>query len=198
MNSELYLENWFPTTIGYSFCPFHNEIEEFLTSHCLQVKEQVESGGKGWISNKTYNTSDGKYDCIDDNKFDRLSKWVDSAVQEFAIANKISPTIQLNSSWFNVYKKYDYQEFHKHPGSVISTIYFLKADQNSSKVIFRTPNDDMFQIRYSEKTPASLRNVYFKPDPGKLIIFLSNISHAVERQETDANRITISYNFIQT
>ena len=197
MESKLFLETWFPTIIGHTYCPFHDRIENSLTEHCLKLQNSVSSGGEGWISNKTYNTSDGKHDCLDDPVFDELSAWVDFAVKQYVEANKIHPNIKINSSWFNVYKKYDYQEFHKHPGSVISTIYFLKADKNSSRVIFKTPNDDMFQMSYTENTPAMLKNVYYSPDPGKLIIFPSNISHAVERQEVDSQRITLSYNFVQ-
>ena len=197
MSSELVLESWFPTVIGHSYCPFHSEIEEELSNRCIELQKSVPSGGKGWISNETYNTSDGEHDCLDDPVFHKLNEWVNKAVEQYVLANKIAPSIKLNNSWFNIYKKYDYQEFHKHPNCVISTIYFLKAEENASRVIFRTPNDDMFQIKFSENTKENIENVYFTPDPGKLIIFPSNISHAVEQHKLDSDRITISYNFTQ-
>ena len=64
------LEHWFPTTIGYVFNPNHNEIQDELVEHCKTLKQSVSSGGQDWLSKNTYNTSDGKHDCFEDDEGD--------------------------------------------------------------------------------------------------------------------------------
>jgi len=194
----LYLEQWFPTVIGYTYNPNHKKIEANLSDYCLSLKKEIEPGGKGWLSSNTYNTSDGQYDLLDDPAFSDLNKWIDTMVQAYVEQNKIKKPVTVKNSWFNIYKKYDYQEFHKHPESIISTIYFLKADKNSSRVVFKTPKDDMFNIKFSENSPENLELVYYTPEAGKLLIFPSNISHSVEQHLSDNTRITLAHNFGQS
>ena len=45
---------------------------------------------------------------------------------------------RCKEGWFNIYKKYDYQEFHDHGKSTLSAVYFLKSNpKKSSKIYFK-------------------------------------------------------------
>lgn len=191
------LENWFPTTIGYVFNPNHNQIESELIEHCKQLKQTVQSGGKDWLSKDTYNTSDGQHDCFTDKKFAVLNQWVIEQVNEYAELLKIKTPLLPHCSWFNIYEKNDYQEFHVHPGLTISAIYMLAGDSNSAKVYFKSPKNEMYHIEYNEMTSNTFGTINYNVDPGKLLIFTSDTSHSVERHNNTNDRITISYNFIQ-
>lgn len=191
------LEHWFPTTIGYVFNPNHNEIQDELVAHCKTLKQSVGSGGQDWLSKNTYNTSDGKHDCFEDEKFGFLNQWVIQQVNEYADMLKIKKPLLPHCSWFNIYDQNDYQEFHVHPGLTISAIYMLAGDQDSAKVYFKSPKNEMFHIEYEELSSNTFGTINYNVDAGKLLLFTSDTSHSVERHNNSKDRITISYNFIQ-
>ena len=195
--NNLCLESWFPTLIGYAFNPTHDQIQEQLTNHCKGLQTKVSSGGEYWLSNQTYNTSDGHHDCFDDQTFTDLNTWVESQVNCYIEQLKIRKPVVPHSSWFNIYTQGNFQEFHVHPGVNISAIYFLSCTEQCARVIFKTPKNNMFMLEHDELNKATSGNCYYTAQPGKLLIFTSDTEHGVEVQNTDHERITISYNFIQ-
>ena len=180
------LENFFPIQIGYVINPKHNVIKEKLLELVYQTKEQVASGGKGWISNQTYNTSDNQFDICKDKRFDELNNWVRQQVEDYKRLIKLNLTIDDGTGWFNVYTKGDYQETHQHIGSFISCVYFLKARQDGANLYFKPPYYD---------THLDVPYVKHKAEEGKLVMFRSFIPHGVEKHNSDENRITLAYNF---
>jgi len=188
MSNDLIIEQFFPIHVGYAFNPFHGEIEEELINHCTNLKRTVRKGGNSWISNKTYNTCD-THNILNDKKFERLNNWIHQNVNQFT--NELSFNMQLKcyEGWFNIYEKYDYQEFHKHNPYIISCTYFLKSEENASKIFLK---NDRELLLYSNDLSS---DTHYSPHPGKLLIFSSYVDHAVERNEADNTRITLAYNY---
>ena len=180
------LENFFPIQIGYVINPKHNVIKEKLLELVYQTKEQVASGGKGWISNQTYNTSDNQFDICKDKRFDELNNWVRQQVEDYKRLIKLNLTIDDGTGWFNVYTKGDYQEPHQHIGSFISCVYFLNARQDGASIYFRPPYYD---------THTNQSSIKHKAEEGKLLMFRSFIPHGVGKHDSDEDRITLAYNF---
>jgi uncharacterized protein (TIGR02466 family) len=192
------LNLFFPTIIGSIKNPNHDKIEENLINHCLSIKNFSPSGGKGWLSNKTYNTSDGKYDLNSDPLFSSINNWVKSQVYTYCNAlNIITDTIIENGSWLNIYTKNDFQETHVHPTSVISAIYILSCDNLGAKLFFNSPINNMYYIKKKIEKQEMSDQVICLPVPGTLFIFPSYLPHAVERHETESLRISLSYNYRQ-
>jgi len=189
INGELVIENWFPTLIGYAFNPNHTKIESSLVNRCLDIEKVVSSGGDDWAS-EVYNT-EGKCDVWKDEEFDELNKWIMLQVNSYKDLCITSPEMNFELSkidgWINIYKKGDYQEYHNHVGNFISCIYYLKSDENSSYVRFKAPYYDTHNVADNIS--------FYKPDPGKLLIFRSYIPHSVCKHTDDNLRISIAYNF---
>ena len=190
-------EKWFPTIISYSFNPNHNDIEEKLVKKCYDIKSKVASGGSNWISNTTYNTSDGMYDLFLDNDFEDLNSWVDSQVSLYCEELLIDKHVIRQNGWFNIYKEHDYQEGHVHPGSTISAIYCLSGEINSAEIFFKTPKTDMLYLRYKQFNNDNHGIVKYPFQPGILLIFLSDTEHHVGKHTLQTDRISISYNYVQ-
>jgi hypothetical protein len=103
---------------------------------------KIKKGGDNWISNKTYNTLNN-YNIHKDKNFKTLHDWISQCVIEYATKLKYKPDFKCVESWFNIYKKNDYQEFHTHSMSSLSAVYFLKSDpKKSSKIYFRVREDN--------------------------------------------------------
>ena len=76
-----------------------------------------------------------------------------------------------------------------HPGSWFSGAYYVKVPDNESKyLVFEDP----IQIRnYNQDTPNSYMK---KVIEGMLLIFPGWVNHAVPKNDTNEERIVISFN----
>jgi hypothetical protein len=53
----------------------------------------------------------------------------------------------METGWFNIYKKNDYQEFHDHGEHSLSAVYFLKSDpKKDAKLIFKNPIPNSYNM----------------------------------------------------
>ena len=78
--------------------------------------------------------------------------------------------------WGVSYSKGDYTVFHHHFPSLLSFIYYVKADEDSAPLVF---SDIDYELH---------------PKENDLIIFPSYLKHGVPTQMKDANRMSISGN----
>jgi uncharacterized protein (TIGR02466 family) len=190
------LEHWAPKIIGYVDNPNHKKIDIKLIKVCNNLQKKIKKGGDHWISNKTYNTLDN-YNIHKDKNFKTLYDWIFQCVIEYANKLKYKPDFKCVGSWFNVYKKNDYQEFHTHSMSSLSAVYFLKSDpEKSSKIYFRVREDDTLSdpvITYLDSINYPL--VWYKAVPGRLLIFKSSLPHSVAMSNEDDTRISLAFNF---
>jgi len=192
------LNSFFPTIIGSIVNPNHKLQYENLLPHCISVKQNVKSGGEGWLSNKTYNTSNGQYDLFSDSKFTELNDWV--TTQVILYCNQLGITsncLSNNGSWFNIYYRNDFQETHVHPTSVISAIYILTCSNDGARIFFNSPINNMYHVKKKVEKQEMVDQIICSSTPGTLIVFPSYLPHAVERHESDEIRISLSYNFKQ-
>ena len=90
---------------------------------------------------------------------------------------------------------------HLHPNSHFSGVYYIKAPQNSGKLVFNEPRPGAHMVmptRKQGKPPSHLwREVHIDPLEGRIVIFPSWLWHCVEPNESDDIRISVSFNFIQ-
>ena len=183
------IENWWPTQIGYYDNPNHVDI----SSHCLDIKSKVETGGAGWISNDTYNTSDKKYRIIDKPEFQSINDFVFSCVSDYINKTKMRFEYKNTEGWFNVYERGDYQEFHDHSPHIISCVYFM--NKSESKLYFRSSFKDQQVIDYEEFFNNTNVPVVYDTIPGRCVVFRSYLLHCVDKHKSDIPRITLAYNF---
>ena len=193
--TNLTFDQWFPTMVGVSYYQDHDKVADACIAQALHIKETAEQGGPNWISD-TFNTANGSYNVMHDSLFDDINTWVHNSIVEYCKQLNIRSNIRNTGSWLNVYTKGDYQEFHDHAGSHISAIYCLQADNNSSKIYFKSPRSSLFQID-AELNQFNSKSVVYDSEPGKLLIFQSDLEHAVGQLKTDNTRISIAYNYEQ-
>lgn len=196
LSENITIEQWYPNLIGYCDYNNHKKIEKILVKECLFLSNKIKKGGNNWISNKTYNTLD-TYNILKNKKFKNLNEWVFNKVLEYSNNLQYQNNYRCIESWFNIYKKYDYQEFHDHGKNTLSAVYFLKSNpEKSSKIWFKfNDNENLMDPTTSASFNLTCSTACYKPIPGRLLIFKSTLKHCVERQEDDNLRISLAYNF---
>jgi len=187
------IEQFFPTSISHSFCPFHDEVKEQLVNHCLSISKTIKKGDNIFQNNGQLYTTYGTHDILIDEKFERLNNWIKDEVKKYVDTLRMKVNLRYEgNAFFNIYKKHDYQETHDHAGSMISCIYFLKSNEKSSRVFFKSRMYD--NIEHDSSNPPT-GNVWFESQPGKLLIFRSYVQHFVEQHLDEEERISLAYNF---
>jgi len=189
-------EHWSPKIISYIDNPNHKKLEKNLIKFCLDYQNKTKQNQGNWISKETYNTLN-KFNLHEDKKFKILFDWVSNNVSEYAKKLNYESKFNCVESWFNIYNKYDYQEFHTHSTHTLSAVYFLKSNpKKSAKIFFKVKEDQTFNdliVKSFDRFNSS--TVSYEAVPGRLLIFKSNLPHCVERSEEDNTRISLAFNF---
>ena len=191
------LNKFFPSIIGADVNKKHESIQHKIVERCYDLRSSLNSGGENWISSDTYNTI-GKHDVFSDFNFLDVNNFVVDKVKDYCEQLHFKKNFidyKPNSSWFNIYKKGDYQEYHHHGNSILSVVYFLKVSKSPANIYFKSPYLDMIAPHYEKYTPDTFERVNFKPQPGMILIFRSHLEHSVEKQIDNEDRISIAYNF---
>ena len=189
--SNLNLEHWFPTTIGYIDCPF---LKDIYDSYGNEIKSiQFDEAGFSYTQIHL------------DDDFKKLNNWITDNVNQYAKAHKFPDLYVAKESWVMNYKKGGGQPWHTHAGSTISTIFYFDVNENDTGTKFRSPTyndilnplnispvDDEKSDKYNELTFPTCT---YNPVQGRLLIFRSYLEHSVKNKTNDDKRIIFSYNY---
>ena len=197
MSKSLTLHTYFPTVIGVAENPDHQAVENKLTKKCLEIRKKVKSGGEGWLAHDTYNTL-LTHDLCKDPDFSQINEFVTNQVIQYCKEQGIDLNcLDTNpvDAWFNIYKKNNFQEWHIHTDVMISASYYLRCNDSSAKIYFKSPVLDMMPPNILSSNNLNFQHVWFKPKPGMVLIFRSYLDHCVDHQKNNDTRISLSYNF---
>ena len=159
----------FPKIIGIFKNPNMSSHQK-IVKKCYSIKKKIPSGGDNWLS-KVYNVN-GKLNLYKEKDFKPLNKY----------------------AWFQIYKSGDYQDYHIHPTSKLSAIYFLKGKKNSAPVLFTDFNFNMNHFNLITPTEDNSLEWNIPFQEGVLLIFRSEIQHCVPKNNT-TERISIAVNY---
>jgi len=125
----------------------------------------------------------------------KLQKYILKTFQtlEWKTENK---NISINSMWAIINKKDDYNVVHTHPNSYLSAAYYVSAPKNCGRFQVESLN-----IAKRHFYPEVLKNNELNANvaglevkEGDLLIFPGYLPHKVAMNESDEDRIVISFN----
>lgn len=199
----------FPTLIASQMIDIPDEDVNYLKNKALELKNknEISENVKGWQCN-TFSSLDSYIPHEDkDEKLLSVVNTTRELVHEFSLLfgcgdkkevyqeawyNKVYCT----DAWFNVADYKDYQEFHHHPNSHISAVFYLATPKGSGDIVFKNPSLNMCPIPSDNNGCPENAEVYTIPPKEKLLLlFKSNLQHMVQQNKTKQQRISISMNF---
>ena len=183
------IDSWWPMQIGVYSNPNHID----LSDYCFSVSDKLPSNNKNWISNNTYSTIGGNFNIVNNSKFIKLNEFVYGCIEKYCDETGMMFNCKHKEGWFNVYNKGDYQEYHVHPTSILSAVYFM--NDSDSKLFFRPPYLDHYNISYEERGVNTQDTISYDTKPGNCIIFRSFLQHCVSQQMNSHPRVTLAFNF---
>lgn len=184
----------FPKLVGVYTFDNHKKYEKDLVLKCDSIQEKGTSiGGKNWISQSVYNT-ENTYNLNTNEDFDPITDFIRSCAVDYCKELNYSGTLNHTNTFFNIYNKYDYQDWHDHPGTHLSGVYCLSGEKGSADIHFTDFNNKL-NINVKEFTTDNSTTWKEEFIPGKFLIFRSDLLHCVNRHNLDSKRYSLATNF---
>ena len=99
--------------------------------------------------------------------------------------------LNINQSWINFYKKGAFQFEHNHVSASytprLSGVYYYKTNGEDGDIMFKSN-------RYQVPSPFVITDISYKPKIGRLLLFPSWLTHRVNINNTENERISIAFN----
>ena len=139
------------------------------------------------------------FDILNDKlvkKFTMIfQNYVKESVEEIGW-NYDSDRVKIEAMWSIINKKGDFNIQHNHPNAYLSAAYYVKAPKDCGEIVFYDPRPAPVYSHPRAKTPnilnATINSV--NPEEGLLVLFPSYLEHSVNPNQSEEQRIVISFN----
>ena len=172
------------------------DIKQDLIDWIYKFKEK--NSGISKISNRGGWQSESKKIFVSEG-FDKFAEYIVPSITELLKSYEIEKEIRIVQMWLNVNEPNSYNVCHRHPGSDLSGVLWIKQTPESGRFVF-DDIDNVDQILTTNINPQYLKEKNMLPEivpeyqDGTVILFPSMLTHRVEINETDEDRISISFN----
>ena len=161
-----------------------NEDLKGITKFCNKIKNNFPSVMKS--NNGGYQSPSLLHPTLNESKpmwnlFATITKKVANLHRE----NELSLPLRLSNFWININKKTHFDVPHNHPCCIFSGVFYIKTPYNSGNFAFYR------NIHVYKSTEL------IKPEENMLILFPSHFDHYVEPNNSNQDRISISFNYSQ-
>ena len=186
-------EEFFPTNVyGKDVQLDNNKLTQDIINWSNQDPGVAKTNVKGWHST-TDMASKPEYQTLV-NELMIMSK--DIFKEEFLDREPV-----LGNMWANINPKEGSNQPHIHPNSLFSGVYYVKSNPQAGRLKIYDPRPGaqiVMPVRKEGQPPKHLwKDANLDPVTGRLIMFPAWLWHAVEPNQSDELRISVSFNFIQ-
>jgi uncharacterized protein (TIGR02466 family) len=175
-----------------------------LESACQSIAED-DAAGRRWCAKNSY-PGYTSYASLDDLPwrvpvFGELEKVLDAHVAAFARDLEFdlgSRKLVLDSMWINVLPPGGVHTSHIHPHSAISGTYYVAIPEGASALKLEDPRLGLMMAAPPRKLKAKPENrpfAYIVPRSGTVLLWESWLRHEVPLNESDGDRVSVSFNY---
>jgi len=204
------LDYIFPTPVWWVDLPEIDlkKMEEIVISVAENNESQYRSnrGGLNYQSPDYMGEQILANEELDGDEFQKLLRVIkEKAEQSFGTYGAEMSHIEYANAWMNINGRGGYNEVHVHPGAVMSGVFYVKVpDGECGKLVFYKDHTEGYLIHSlgiaedmsTSSTPHTDTTFEYPPSPGRLFLFPAWVPHAVRDNQTDDERISISFNFV--
>ena len=186
---------FFSTPIWTSKIENYETVNNNMLNYITNLQEKnphgvLRSNFKGWHS-KNFDMKDE-----DPKKFIELIKInINTAIKDMGWDLQ-TQEVKISNMWAIINKKGSLNQKHHHSNSDLSAAYYVKAPENCGDFKVFTPHS-ISRDKYPEReNPTEFNRIvaHQKVEEGDLLIFPSYLPHAVLPNESEEDRVVISFN----
>ena len=152
------------------------------------------------IKNKGGNFLTTRKDIMNDESMKDFKHWCLLNVRAFAkqLGASERTSFYITQSWMNRNPPHSYHHTHMHPNSIFSCIYYVEGDKCPTYFYRYDDRTSFGNFAFYENDKGSNAFTATKAgvmnEVGRLVIFPSSMVHDVDNNESDKDRVTISFN----
>lgn len=103
--------------------------------------------------------------------------------------------LECDSLWINVLPTGGMHSSHLHPHSVISGTFYVALPPGSAAIRFEDPRLAFMMAAPGRRDPANRPFIRLSPEPGDVLLWESWLRHEVPMNESEDERISVSFNY---
>tara|TARA_B100001094_G_scaffold155014_1_gene150040 strand:+ start:1142 stop:1756 length:615 start_codon:yes stop_codon:yes gene_type:complete len=189
------MDMFFPTPVWWEQTQLDNTdmLKLCYQLHTDDDDGRVLSNQGGWQS------KDFRPDAYAEMKplHDKIMDQVDNCIRDYGYYEEHCYPIMENF-WFNINKQGNTNSVHIHDNSFISGVYYVSARPEQGNInVYKNHMQDFIiasAAPMKNYTPISASCIAYEPMSSKLILFPGWLPHGVERNKTDEDRVSVSFN----
>jgi uncharacterized protein (TIGR02466 family) len=192
MSFEYSQEHIFPARIGYSIdknFDYKDDLIEWIMKYKENNPSVKVSNVGGWQSRGNFYQEEESFKPFMDKIWEQISTTVNNYAEDLELRHLITNNhvLKLMNIWVNVNTPGSLNHIHIHPGSLLSGVLWVQYPEKSGHFIFRDPNT-------MNNYCLGLNVHEVVPTEGTMAIFPAFVPHNVEPNESEGDRISISFN----
>ena len=172
---------------------FNKELEKYIYNLHEEDTKGVKKSNKGGWHSKNFSLSE--QNSIQTKFALKVQKYILDCFQNMGwkIQGK---NIRITEMWAIINKKESFNVVHTHPNCYLSSAYYVKASKNCGSFIAENPNvaKRYFFPEIANKNQFNADTAGIEIEEGDLLLFPSYLPHKVSKNESDVDRIVISFN----
>jgi uncharacterized protein (TIGR02466 family) len=188
---------YYPTPVYHGYA--QPMVRTIIQNDFQKVIDDIKWGNgfqknRNWESN-THRLSDPTFssNLIEDYDlkpfFNELRNHVRSYMQETGASHV--HMFKVTQSWMTLTGKGEHAIMHTHGNADIAGVYYVKTSGNDGRLYFRSPNRFIANSFAFSHAPDQI-------EVGKFVLFPGWLDHGVRTNETDSERISVSFNITFT
>ena len=185
----------FPSPLLICPCPFEYGVE------LEWIKKQPcgrENGAKKLPNNektKRYNRQSDDTFILDKPELSRVRQFIELKLKEFVVNIMGSDDeMVITQSWLNKNGKGEHHHEHKHPNSMISGVWYPQIHEQLPPIEFKSEKQRDIHLSIKKYNYFNSASFLLPMKAGELILFPSNLQHSVPPNQSDEERISLSFN----
>ena len=185
--------NIFPLRLGYSidsnFLEYQNDLILWIKKFQQNNKSETVSNVRGWQSKGNFYLEEESFAPFMERIWSHITDSIHNFSKEIELEYLMDHGHKLNLTniWINVNQHGAFNHVHVHPGSLLSGVLWIKVPDNSGYLVLRDPQEMNNYCLGQNAHPII-------PKEGGMALFPAFIPHNVEINESDEERISISFN----
>jgi uncharacterized protein (TIGR02466 family) len=198
------IKAWFPTFIYYEqLRPKGGEkFNRELLKECYQICD-FDDKGRAW-SQKNYPGGYTSYSSMAQlhrfsSTFAELERRINKHVKTFTAHLEMDlRKFAMSDCWVNIMPQRVVHSLHLHPLSFMSGTYYVSTPPGCSNIKFEDPRLSKFMAappRLASHRDENRQFVKYAAETGKVILFESWLRHEVAANQSDEDRVSISFNY---
>ena len=179
----------FPTPV--SFFNLGRDLTDEESEFLLNQEEKPNVG----------NTTSKERKLLESDKLAGLRGFVESSLDKYLkeiLSPKQNVGLRITQSWINYTKPGQFHHKHAHPNSLISGVFYVKANKETDRIYFYKDGYQQIKLPVDQFNLFNSESWWLPVGTGELVLFPSHFTHMVETVNGDDMRVSMSFNTFPT